>query len=135
MSSLRQTAIFDEQELLKQSKPSLHVFGTVQTANMSKLTSMSECIDIIKSIVERVGAQCLGTFEHQFDETGGFTAVVCLAESHVAIHTWPELSSVTLDVYLCNFINDNTDKCQAIFDHTVQHFEPETVEVKKLLRS
>ena len=33
----------------------------------------------------------------------GVTGAVLLAESHLAIHTWPERRSVTLDVYVCNF--------------------------------
>jgi spermidine synthase len=33
---------------------------------------------------------------------------VLLAESHLALHTWPERAGVTLDVYVCNFSTDNS---------------------------
>ena len=36
-------------------------------------------------------------------QPGGVTGTVLLAESHLAIHTWPETGSVTIDVYVCNF--------------------------------
>ena len=39
-----------------------------------------------------------------------------LAESHLAIHTWPESRRVTLDVYVCNFTEDNTAKAEQLFD-------------------
>jgi len=39
---------------------------------------------------------------HRFPLPGGVTGVVLLAESHVAVHTWPERGAVTLDVYVCN---------------------------------
>ena len=38
-----------------------------------------------------------------------------LAESHLAIHTWPEMGSVTVDVYVCNYTTDNTAKAQSLF--------------------
>ncbi|KAF5290707.1 hypothetical protein FQR65_LT20606 [Abscondita terminalis] len=36
-------------------------------------------------------------------QPGGVTGTVLLAESHLAIHTWPETGCVTVDVYVCNF--------------------------------
>ena len=43
---------------------------------------------------------------HQFAAAGATGALV-LAESHLAIHTWPELNAVTLDLYVCNYSQDN----------------------------
>jgi len=33
----------------------------------------------------------------------------------VAIHTWPEAGFVTVDVYVCNYTTDNTDKAERLF--------------------
>ena len=52
---------------------------------------------------------------HQFPRTGGITGLCLLAESHLAIHTWPERSFVTVDVYVCNLATDNSDKAQRLF--------------------
>ena len=38
---------------------------------------------------------------HRFPGEGGITALVLLAESHLAIHTFPELGAATLNVYCC----------------------------------
>ena len=43
----------------------------------------------------------VGECFHQF-EPQGVTGTVLLAESHLAIHTWPENGFVTIDVYVCN---------------------------------
>lgn len=48
-------------------------------------------------------------------QAAGFTGVVVLAESHLAIHTWPETASVTLDLYVCNFSTDNRDSARRVF--------------------
>ncbi|QMV75472.1 adenosylmethionine decarboxylase [Comamonas piscis] len=57
-------------------------------------------------------------------QPGGVTGVVLLAESHVAIHTWPELGHVTLDVYVCNFSGDNSGKAQQVLDALVGGLQP-----------
>jgi spermidine synthase len=54
------------------------------------------------------------TFPSWQGEPGGVTGMLLLAESHLAVHTWPERRSVTLDVYVCNFTEDNTGKAQAL---------------------
>jgi S-adenosylmethionine decarboxylase len=46
---------------------------------------------------------------------GGATGVVVLAESHLAVHTWPEISAVTLDIYVCNYSQDNRAAAEAAF--------------------
>jgi hypothetical protein len=53
------------------------------------------------------GLTPVGELFHRFEPGGGVTGVVLLAESHLAVHTWPELGAVTMDVYVCNFSGDN----------------------------
>ena len=61
---------------------------------------------------------------HSFAPGAGVTGVVLLAESHLAVHTWPELGSVTLDIYVCNYGGDNSAKAQALFDRLTDAFDP-----------
>jgi spermidine synthase len=58
------------------------------------------------------------------EDAGGVTGTVLLAESHLAIHTWPELSAVTLDVYVCNFSTDNRSKAQQLLEGVISLFQP-----------
>mgnify|MGYP003575285917 CR=1 FL=1 len=74
--------------------------------------------------VEAVGLTPVGTLFHHFGGDGGATGVVLLAESHLAVHTWPELDAVTLDVYVCNFGVDNTPRAHALMDRLLAHFAP-----------
>jgi S-adenosylmethionine decarboxylase len=68
------------------------------------------------------------------DTLPGITGIVLLAESHLAVHTWPELGAVTLDVYVCNFGADNSARAQALFDRLVAVFEPAAIERHALER-
>ena len=60
------------------------------------------------------GLQAVGELFHTFPAPGGVTGVVLLAESHLAVHTWPELGAVTLDVYVCNLHGDHSAKAEAL---------------------
>ncbi|MCC7284902.1 MAG: adenosylmethionine decarboxylase [Burkholderiaceae bacterium] len=69
------------------------------------------------------------------DGDGGHTGVLLLAESHLAVHTWPELRAVTLDVFVCNRASDNTAKAQALLDVLVARFEAARVARQRLQRA
>ena len=47
------------------------------------------------------GAKVLEIKLHSFGENSGITGVAILAESHISIHTWPEIEYVALDVFVC----------------------------------
>ncbi len=46
----------------------------------------------------------------------GVTGVVLLAESHLAIRTWPAKGAVSLDVFVCNYLTNNRGKAHAVVD-------------------
>jgi S-adenosylmethionine/arginine decarboxylase-like enzyme len=58
----------------------------------------------------------------------GITGVVLLAESHLAVHTWPELEAATLDVYVCNLGADNSARAEALLAALIAAFEPTSLE-------
>ena len=74
------------------------------------------------------------TFPGLGGQRGGVTGVVLLAESHVAIHTWPELGNVTLDSYVCNFSGDNSAKAEQLMQNLLQAYQADRVLRKRLLR-
>lgn len=72
------------------------------------------------------GLTVVGERFHTFADAGGVTGLVLLAESHLAVHTWPELDAVTLDVYVCNFQDDNSHKARALMHALTALFAPAT---------
>jgi S-adenosylmethionine decarboxylase len=64
----------------------------------------------------------------------GITGVVLLAESHLAVHTWPEIASVTLDVYVCNLGADNSARAHTLMAALVAAFDPVQVQRHALQR-
>jgi S-adenosylmethionine decarboxylase proenzyme len=66
------------------------------------------------SAASAAGLTVVGDCFHQFAPQG-VTGTVLLAESHLAIHTWPEHGFVTIDVYVCNVTTDNEAKGRALY--------------------
>ena len=79
----------------------------------------AKCLDMVAAS----GLTTMDATFHQF-EGSGFTGTVVLAESHLAIHTWPERQGLTLDVYVCNYSADNSAKARSLFDQLVGYFQP-----------
>ena len=61
-------------------------------------------IDFIKTILKEAaslsGATIIGETFHKFQPVG-VTGVVSIAESHICIHTWPEYSYASVDIFSC----------------------------------
>ena len=104
---------------------------TVALPAMSDCAALRECC---LAAVAQAGLQPVGELFHRFPEAGGITGVVLLAESHVAVHTWPELGSVTLDVYVCNYGADNSQRAEAVLAALLAAFAPHAVERHALRR-
>jgi spermidine synthase len=77
----------------------------------------------------RAGATIIGDHVHRFNPHGVSGAVI-LAESHLAIHTWPEHGFAALDLFTCG------DVLQAgpALDYLQQVLSPGRVEVRKAER-
>jgi S-adenosylmethionine decarboxylase len=64
----------------------------------------------------------------------GITGVLLLAESHCAIHTWPEKHAVTLDVYVCNYGQDNSAKARLLLKLLMAGFGPAQSATREVVR-
>lgn len=110
-----------------QKNPSgLHILGKIYTKKVKLLLDSSGVSKKIAKIVKENGLTVLHNFYYQFPKNG-FTGMICLAESHIALHTWPEFNCVTLDVFICNYSQDNTQLCRKVFDLIVDLFEPDDI--------
>jgi spermidine synthase/S-adenosylmethionine decarboxylase len=108
-------------------------------ANGGLLTDGSGLARSIRAATEGAGLSVVGEHWHRFPDApdgqpGGITGMLLLAESHVALHTWPEIASVTLDVYVCNYEGDNSEKARALMAALVALFEPARAQHHVLIR-
>ncbi len=103
----------------------------------SLLRSVEALRELCLSVCAVPGLTHVGQVFYQFGseaEPAGATGAVILAESHLAVHTWPEMSAVTLDLYVCNFSQDNSAAARAACQRLIAAFAPERVELREVLR-
>ena len=112
--------------------PGLHILS-VFSASPDKLTDALCCKQAFDRLITELSLQKVGEVYHSFSN-GGFTAVVCLTESHVSIHTWPEFQTATFDVFLSNFEKDNTGKVNHFFDEVIRVFNASIISKQEILR-
>jgi len=67
---------------------------------ISQLTA-DALIVLLMDSAAAAGAKVLAKHIHEFGEQQGNTGVVLLAESHISVHTWPELNYAALDIFMC----------------------------------
>ena len=93
-------------------------------ADAPEMTRSEALRKLCLKLSEASGMTIVGDRFFQF-EPQGVTGTVLLAESHLAIHTWPEHGFVTIDVYVCNYTTDNTAKAEALFRSIQDAMRPE----------
>src|SRR5690606_22534941 len=94
----------------------------------SLLIDSETLADLCRGAIEKSGLTLVDEKFFKFPEwegqPGGVTGAALLAESHLAVHTWPERGGVTLDVYVCNFSTDNSQKAERLLDDLIIAFAP-----------
>ncbi len=86
--------------------PGTHILINAKAQQAECLWDAQAFEQFIVRALTNFGLVQVGKVFHSF-EGGGFTGVVCLTESHLAIHTWPEFEYYTCDVYLCDYTRNN----------------------------
>ncbi|MEO3408098.1 S-adenosylmethionine decarboxylase [Mucilaginibacter sp. CAU 1740] len=114
-------------------KPGLHILSEFTSAKYNLLASSADCRKLFDDLVNNHELTKVGEVYHDFDG-GGFTAVVCLTESHMSIHTWPEYGTATFDVFLSNYQRENDDKARAIYNGVMAFFEGTEIQVNEVKR-
>ena len=67
-----------------------------------RLTSRAALAALVEDVVAALHLRAVTPpVWHQFPGPGGITGMVLLAESHLALHTFPEHGSVTLNLFCC----------------------------------
>lgn len=105
-----------------------HVLVSLYGISFSLLDDIHGIREVFEKAVEACGATVLNRFSHQFVPQG-VTVVYALAESHISIHTFPEMGSCAIDVYTCGDMNT-----KAAVNMIIGHFKPIEVSMQELNR-
>jgi S-adenosylmethionine decarboxylase len=90
-------------------------------------------LDFLRDRLSQAALQCgatvVGESFHQFSPRG-VSGIINIAESHIAIHTWPEYDYAAVDVFTCGS-NVNPEEIAKLI---VQSLQPKNCSVIELRR-
>lgn len=121
----------------------IHYILDAEDCNTDKLLNSSLVIEELKKLILKNNLTPIAEVSYQFtndkEEQEGFSAVIILQESHLGfnIHTWPGnqfKNSVQIDLFVCNYLTDNTLKAASLFNDIIEFFEIKDFTLKEILR-
>jgi S-adenosylmethionine decarboxylase len=106
-----------------------HVLAEIYGCKPEILNDMQLVEKVMVKAALVAGAEIREVAFHKFSPQG-VSGVVVISESHLAIHTWPELGYAAVDVFTCGENVDPWVSCNYI----KQEFSAQTVEAKEIQR-
>jgi len=97
--------------------------------NDSVLNDVAHIESILLDATRASGASIISHKFHKFSPHG-VSGMVVIAESHVAIHTWPEYAYAAVDIFTCG---DTIDPW-IIQEHLKEHFESRNTSAMEMKR-
>ncbi len=92
-----------------------HVLAELFGCTFGDLNDVSSVQEAMVSAALEAGAEVREVAFHKFSPQG-VSGVVVISESHLAIHTWPELGYAAVDVFTCG---DKVDPWEAL-EHIIE---------------
>lgn len=111
--------------------PSLgtHVLVDLSGVDADRLDDVAALGALLARAATLGGATVVDRCLHHFAPQG-VSGVVVLAESHVAVHTWPELGVAAIDVFTCGL----PAIAEAVADEVVAALQPGSVSRRTVAR-
>ncbi len=107
----------------------LHIIAEFLGVDPKIISKKDDVKRITDYAVKKSGLKAFSSSFHQF-EPFGVSCVYLLRESHLSVHTWPEVSYLALDIFSC----DSDEKALQAFELLKEAFRPKETQVKILER-
>lgn len=90
-----------------------HLIVELFNCSSSKINDLNH---VEKVMIDAAVASNATIVEHRFHKFAphGISGVLIIAESHFAIHTWPEYGYCAMDIFTCGDLTDNPAALQVI---------------------
>ncbi|MDP2858683.1 MAG: adenosylmethionine decarboxylase [Bacillota bacterium] len=92
-----------------------HVLAEMYGCEPEMLDNVERVRDMMVAAAVAAGAEVREVVFHRFSPQG-VSGVVVISESHLAVHTWPELGYAAVDVFTCGDRVDPWDACKYIVE-------------------
>jgi S-adenosylmethionine decarboxylase len=103
----------------------LHIIADLYGVEADLIDRVEDIRALLEGAVKHANLTKISSHYYQFRPHGA-TGVVLIAESHISIHTWPEVGIATVDVYTCG----DPQQCIDAMDYIIQKLKPTRVDKK-----
>ncbi len=105
-----------------------HCILELYQCDKAKLNDEAFIRTTMTSSAKIAGATLINLVTHSF-KPQGVTGLALLAESHISIHTWPEIGYAAIDVFTCGDHTMPEKACQLLSnDFSAKHFSYKNIE-------
>ncbi len=105
-----------------------HVIFDLYGVDPSLANDLQSIISLGRSLARKLNSDIIGEVFHTF-EPQGVIYVATLLQSHIAVHTWPELGYVSLDIYTCSDVS-----VKEVEGEVIDFFRPKRYKIQYLNR-
>lgn len=111
-----------------------HLMMEASGCSRKKLTDMTLLSDLLEELPERmqmtkIMPAYVFKYKGEVPEDWGLSGIVLIAESHIAIHTFPDKGFITVDIFSCK----DFDVREAV-NQIVKAFNPKSWEEQLIMR-
>jgi S-adenosylmethionine decarboxylase len=106
------------------------VIGELYGCDPASLRDLEGIVETVRRAAREAGATIVGDFANKYDKGEGVSYILVVKESHISVHTWPELGYAAVDIYTCG---EHVDPWRA-FDVIAESLNPKTVSVMEIKR-
>lgn len=106
-----------------------HILAEFHGCNAAILNDVAKVERVMVDAALEAGAEVREVAFHKFSPQG-VSGVVVISESHLAIHTWPELAYAAVDVFTCGERVDPWEACRFM----VERFQASDVDATEVKR-
>ena len=103
----------------------LHIIADLYGVEADLIDRVEDIRALLEGAVKHAKLTKISSHYYQFRPHGA-TGVVLIAESHISIHTWPELGIATVDVYTCG----DPQQCIEAMNFIIDKLKPSRVDKK-----
>lgn len=103
-----------------------------------KVSSFENCLNSVEKIANSIATDLnlniVKKASHMF-EPQGITLIYVLSQSHLVVHTWPELGVIHVDLITCSYRSrEEFEKClkHALNGHAIDSIQIKSIEFDKL---
>lgn len=110
-----------------------HLLADVRVENPEKLKDLEYIREVFYEAARKANLKVLNESFTVFENTGGISFLLFISESHISIHTWPEYSFASIDIYTCG---ENADpwKAYKYIARELHVIDGEVREIKRALK-